>query len=179
MKDMSRSGRCWLWVAPVLLCLFDHALTLYGQPSAYLAGDHTRACDGNPIVQWCLEQHPAAFAAETILWIALFGWLIVVLPWPLAKTVSLAVSLGHVVGSTSWIWSWLENYWLFPPLLLSSAGLIVWTWEQAARRMSGEGPSNQLPQHPGLPTGAQSEESPRRESVPPGTLARAVPPGRR
>jgi hypothetical protein len=142
MKDMGRSGRCWLWAAPVILCLLDQGLTLYGQPAAYWAGDHTRACDGNPIVQWCLEQHPAALAAETVLWIALFGWLIVVLPLLLAKTVSLAVSVGHVVGSTSWIWWWLENYWLFPPLLLSSAGLIVWTWEQAARCLNAEGPSN-------------------------------------
>jgi hypothetical protein len=112
---MGRSGRYWLWIAPVLLCLLDQALTLYGQLPAYWAGDRTKGYDGNPIVQWCLEQHPAAFLAETVLWIALFGGLIAVLPWPLAKTVSLAVSLGHVVGSAAWLWWFLEQYWVFPP----------------------------------------------------------------
>jgi hypothetical protein len=129
--DMSRSGRYWLWTAPVLLCLLDQGLTLCGQPSAYWAGDYTKAEEGNPIGRWCLEQHPAAFAAETFLWIALFGSLVVLLPWQLAKTVSLGVALGHIVGSAMWIWWRLEQYWLFPVLLLSSAGLIVWTWEQA------------------------------------------------
>src|SRR5262249_7791876 len=128
---MGRSDRFWLWIAPVLLCLLDQALTLCGQPSAYWAGDYNKADEGNPIARWCLEQHPAVFAAETILWIALFGSLVAVLPWQLAKTVSLGVALGHIVGSDMWIWWRLEQYWLSPVLVLSSAGLIVWTWEQA------------------------------------------------
>jgi len=136
-KNMGRSGRFWLLTAPVLLCLLDNALTLCGQPAAYWAGDYIKADEGNPIALWCLKQHPAAFAAESLLWIALFGSLVVVLPWQLAKTVSLGVALGHIVGSAMWIGWRFEQYWLFPVLLLSSAGLIVWTWEQAGRVRGG------------------------------------------
>jgi hypothetical protein len=130
---MRQTGKYWLWPAPVLLCLLDQGLTLWGQPTAYWAGDYTKADEGNPIARWCLEQHPLAFAAETILWVALFCSLVVVLPWQLAKTVSLGVALGHIVGSAMWIWWRFQQYWLFPVLLLGSAALIVWTWERAER----------------------------------------------
>jgi len=71
---------------------------------------------------------------ETILWIALFGALIVISPWRVAKVVSLGVALGHVVGANTWLWHEFGLYWLFPPVLLGSAWLIVWTWEQAEAR---------------------------------------------
>jgi hypothetical protein len=115
----------------VILCLLDECLTLLGQPAAYWAGDYSRAYEGNPIVSWCLEQHPTAFLVELILWVTGFGTLIMVLPWQLAKTVSLAVALGHIVGAATWLWWEFGQFWLFPPLLLASAGLIVGTWQLA------------------------------------------------
>src|SRR5262245_22594461 len=130
---MRRTGKSWLWPAPVLLCLLDKGLTLWGQPPAYWAGDYARAAEGNPITRWCLEQHPAAYAAESILWVALFCALIAALPWLRANPVSLGVALGHVVGSATWLWGWFDLYCFFPGFLLACSALIVWTWERADR----------------------------------------------
>jgi hypothetical protein len=130
---MFQRDRLWLCVAPILFCFLDQALTLYGQPPEYWAGNRTTRDEGNPIVAWCLELHPAAIAGETVLWILLFGSLILVLPWRQGVlTLSLGVTLGHLVGSATWLWWRFDQYWLFPILLLSSAALIVWTWERAA-----------------------------------------------
>ena len=130
---MGRKDRLWLCISPILLCLVDQGLTLGGQPEAYWAGDYTKANEGNPVLRWCLQQHPAASAAYDLAWIALFGFFIVVLPWQIAKTISLGVALGHIVGSGTWMWWRYELYWLFPVMLLSSAALIVWTGERASR----------------------------------------------
>jgi hypothetical protein len=113
------------------LSVLDNALTLWGQPPEYWAGDYTRCSEEYPVLRWCLEQHPAAALAEAVVWVALVGAAVVVLPWRAAKVVSLGVALGHVVGSSSWLEEGFGTYWVFPGVLLGSAWMIVWTWERA------------------------------------------------
>jgi hypothetical protein len=66
--------------------------------------------------------------------VAAFVALIVLCPWRIARLISLAVALGHVVGSSTWIANTPGLYWLYPPVLLGSAWLMAWTWERAEAR---------------------------------------------
>jgi len=128
------ADKLWLCVAPAILCALDQALTFSGQPAEYWGGDYMRCSEASPVSRWCLEQHPAAALAEAILWVALFGALIVISPWRVAQVISLGVALGHVIGASDWLWKEFGLYWLYPPVLLGSAGLIVWTWQRAEAR---------------------------------------------
>jgi hypothetical protein len=128
------SAKLWLCVAPTALSFLDTALTLWGQAPEYWAGDYTRCREGNPVLRWCLEQHPAAALAESAAWVVLFGAAVLVLPWRAAKVLALAVALGHVVGASSWLEDRLGTYWVYPGVLLGCAWMIVWTWERADDR---------------------------------------------
>ncbi|MBM3995099.1 MAG: hypothetical protein FJ303_13240 [Planctomycetes bacterium] len=128
---MTITGKMWLCMSPVLLAVLDYGLTLYGQPAAYWAGDYSRVNEANPVSRWCLERHPALFVLEFFPWAGLFCVFIIVLPSTLAKMLSLGVALGHIVGAASWMWRHFGQYWLFPITLMSSAVLIVWTFERA------------------------------------------------
>ena len=57
-------AKLWLCVAPMVLSVLDTALTLWGQPREYWAGDYTKCSEENPVLRWCLEQHPAAAAGR-------------------------------------------------------------------------------------------------------------------
>jgi hypothetical protein len=118
----------------VALSILDYALTLWGQPSEYWAGDYASCAEGNPVLRWCLEQHPAAALAEAVVWVTLVVTAVLVLPLRAAKVVSLGVALGHVVGANTWLWTRFGLYWLFPIVLLGSAWMILWTWERAENR---------------------------------------------
>jgi hypothetical protein len=141
-------GKLWLCAAPAILCVLDNALTLYGQPPEYWQGDYQRANEGNPVERWFFHLHPGVFVAGTFLWVLLFVALIVALPWRAAKVLSLGVALGHVVGANAWLWQEFALYWLFPPVLLASAWMIVWTWERAeCRRHDGNPVEPRLTRH--------------------------------
>jgi hypothetical protein len=124
-------------VAPVALNLLDNFLTAWGQPAEYWAGDYRQGGDSNPILDWFMKQHTLGLAAQTILWIAFYSSLIVILPGRLARVLALAVAMGHATGAGSWLVSGQDNYWIYPVLYLTSAALIVLTWEWAEPNKGG------------------------------------------
>src|SRR5262245_10678922 len=92
-----------LCVVPILLATLDGSITLYGQPSAYWAGDHSKVLEGTPGFRILLTYGPAAFVAGEAIWILAFVGLILMLPSTLALAVCLQFTLGHTTGAFSWL----------------------------------------------------------------------------
>jgi hypothetical protein len=125
-----RRERLWLCVAPIVLYLLDNSLTLLGQPADYW-DNYSRYSEFNPVAAWALEWHPIVFVIESLIWMVTFCLLIVILPNRLAQVLSLALTMGNATGSGHWLTSWV-GYWAYPVLFLSTAALVIWTWEMAA-----------------------------------------------
>ncbi|MBX6314677.1 MAG: hypothetical protein IRY99_17445 [Isosphaeraceae bacterium] len=137
---MTRRARLWLCFPPVVLCLLDHALTIWGQPPWYWQSRFAFPAEEAPHGRWLLQQHPALFAGGSLIWCLAYAGAILLLPRRAALTVALALVIGHTWGSATWLVSWLtyrsSGYWLSLLLFLSSAALFV----VALERSLGESP---------------------------------------
>ena len=126
-----RKQKVWLCVPPFAYCMLDQTITLLNQSPSYWAGDYSVAREGNPWFHWLLQQHPLAFEAGIVTWVALFSFLIIALPRRLAMTISIAIVLGHTWATATWIyWRLPFGYWLTLALFLISAIVVVATWEK-------------------------------------------------
>jgi hypothetical protein len=106
-----------LCLPPVLIWSVDSALTLCGQSEAYWAEGGVRDTDGitslhhysasvnevSPTAHHLLAWHQMAFVAESAAGILVLCSLIMLLPRTLALTTSLAATLGHTWGATTWV----------------------------------------------------------------------------
>ena len=127
-------SRLWVCVAPVALCLLDQSVTLAYQPAQYWAGDYLQAQEACPPFRWLLQSHPLAFEAGVAIWIAAFAVVIFALPRRAARTVALALVIGHTWGASSWIHEFVPaGYWVVIALFIGSAALTVATWDRADR----------------------------------------------
>jgi hypothetical protein len=106
-----------LCLAPVLVRSVDCTLTLCGQPEAYWWRSGAQRTDGvaslhhypasvnevNPTSRSLLAWHPLAYIGGTVLEMLLLCSLILLVPLRLALMTSLATTLGHTWGATTWI----------------------------------------------------------------------------
>src|SRR5688500_12455204 len=100
---MRRSlGKFWLCLPFLIIVVLDQCLTLYGQPAAYWRGRWEFADEGSPAFNWLLRQHPLAFVGGCLAWDVVFSGLILLLPRYFAKSLALALVIGHAWGSASW-----------------------------------------------------------------------------
>ncbi len=124
---MEIKRRILLCIAPWIICLIDHTITLLGQSAAYWSGDYSDAREGNPLFDWLLRQHPLAFEAGVLVWIIVFTCVILLLPRFVSKVVSVALVLGHTWGTASWLCLMCAHgYWYTIGLfLLSGVATVV------------------------------------------------------
>jgi hypothetical protein len=124
--------KLWLCLPPTLLALLDHALTLFFQPDTYWAGDFSTAKEANPHASWLMQTHPIAIEVGFVAWLALVWSLILILPRRLALALSLGVTMGHTMGTASWLPGRVPAaYWLSVALCSASAVLVVLAWDVA------------------------------------------------
>jgi hypothetical protein len=83
--------------------MLDVALTLYGQPAAYWAGDYARTTEWAAFYRRLYAVHPAAGVGGHLLWVGLVGGLLVLLPEAPAVVFALAVAFGHTWGASTWV----------------------------------------------------------------------------
>lgn len=122
-----------LCLPPLAFTVLDGLLTLAGQSAEYWGGAYTRVNEASPTFHHLLAAHPLAFAGGLLSWMAVFVGIILLLPDTLALVVSIAVTLGHTVGATSWVrWQFQYGYQVCNGLFLLAAvalGLgIRWGW---------------------------------------------------
>jgi len=100
-EDFARKfvGLC---VPPLVLALADAALTLLGQSEAYWASSFA-VNEASPGFAALLKLGPWILAAGAVVWMLAFCSVIVAAPPLFALILSIAVSVGHTVGSGSWI----------------------------------------------------------------------------
>jgi len=134
-EECNLKKRLWLCVPPLLLCMLDQLLTLWGQSERYWDGSYEFALEVSPPFNWLLQQHPLAFEAGIIVWILLFCLVIVTLPLRLAMTTSIAIMIGHTWGASSWLTMLVTHgYWMAIALFVATAFTITVCWEQFSRR---------------------------------------------
>jgi hypothetical protein len=121
---------------PLAICCLDYALTLLGQPGAYWQGDPSAVNEASPEVHRLLTIGVFASALGVVLWTVVVAGLLALLPRPAALFLTLAVTIGHTVCATTWIWLWPSgsyhaSLWLS---LMAAFGLVVTiVWEETAR----------------------------------------------
>lgn len=122
----------WLCVAPVVMCLFDTAVTLYFQPAAYWAGDYARVNEFSPVDRWMLGRHPGLFAAWVMVWITAFCIAILKLPTRIALGIALFLLINNTAGAASWLGRrFPEGGWVQIGLYAVTAALVILTWSRA------------------------------------------------
>src|SRR5687767_8394362 len=98
------SGRLLgLCLPPALLAAADGTATLVGQSAAYWRGNYSDVNELSPTFHQLLATHPAAFAAGLAAWVLLVTCLILLSPQTLALAASIAVTLGHCWGLSTWL----------------------------------------------------------------------------
>jgi len=129
-----RWQRLWLWGSPLLLCMFDLVLTLSGQSREYWSGQFGYSNEMNPQFNWLLQQHPAAFLAGGLVWIAVFTALIFLLPQRYARMVAAGITIGHAWGAATWLAGLPAGvaYWLIIALCGVSGLVLVLAMEWSA-----------------------------------------------
>ena len=124
-------GLCLL---PILLTCLDNGLTLSGQPKEYWAGNYAKAVEGNPWHYKLLAYHPLALVAEEAASMLVFVGMILLMPQTLALTISIAATLGYMVGASTWLLygGFRHGHEMFCGLsLLTAAAIAVgirWGW---------------------------------------------------
>lgn len=103
--------RLWMCLAPVIACGIDSVHTFVKQRPEYWAGDYSQAYDGNPIVQWALEQHPIAAFIIGCLWLGLVCAACLALPLRWARFVSAFVTLMHFGATTTMVLYLYGSFW--------------------------------------------------------------------
>ena len=98
-----KSPRYWLCLPPVVLVLIDHLLTVFHQPAEYWQGDRGHTFEQNDIVNLAMNAHPMLFLLIPLVWMSLFTLLIVKLPRTLSVWLACAITIGHTLGSWSWV----------------------------------------------------------------------------
>jgi hypothetical protein len=113
-----------LCAPPLALGALDGLLTVLGQSSVYWT-NHAATNEANPVFSALLQAGPLAFLLVALLWLAMLGTMILVLPRLPALILSLAISFGHTVGSGSWLFDHFElGYHLANGYYLASASLL-------------------------------------------------------
>lgn len=130
-------GLCLL---PVSMACLDNGLTLIQQPAAYWAGDYTKAHEGNPWFFRLMACHPAAFIAWEAASVLVFVGMVLLLPQTLALAVSIAYTLGYLVGASTWLLYggyFQHGHKLFSGLCVLTAVLMAvgirWGWRAEPR----------------------------------------------
>ncbi|OWK36679.1 hypothetical protein [Fimbriiglobus ruber] len=122
-----------LCLPPIAFSVLDGSLTLAGQTAEYWGGAYTQANEASPTFHYLLAAHPLAFVGGHLVWVAVFVGIILLLPDTLALIVCIAVTLGHTVGTATWVlWRFHYGYQACNGLFLLAAialGLgIRWGW---------------------------------------------------
>ena len=123
-----------LCLPPLVFCALDATLTLIGQSAEYWQGQRAAVNELSPTFNYLLTTHPAAFAAGMAGWAAIFVMALLLLPDTLALIVSVAIVLGHAVGTATWLcYHFKFGYQMCNGLFLLAAvaiGLGVrWGWQ--------------------------------------------------
>lgn len=122
--------KLWLCLPPALLCLIDHAVTLWGQPESYWRESFREPREGSPHGYLLLQAHPAMFCAAGVLWILAYSAIILVLPRRWSLVAMQAMVLGHAWGAGTWILQWEPwGYWICLCLFGAIAVVVVRCWE--------------------------------------------------
>jgi hypothetical protein len=135
---MIRTRALWILLPPIVLCLLDFGLTLYGQSDAYWSGNYSAFNEMSPSFGQYLSIHPLVFVAAGIVWIGLFSTLIVILPEQIAMTLAVCVVIGHMLGAFSWLAYRFQSYQTCNALSLVTAALIVTSFNMG-RSGNGQG----------------------------------------
>ena len=129
-----RSPPRWpLVVPPLALYLCDATITLLHQTPGYWAGRFDEVREGNPFFREMLVRHPAIFLAFIVAWGVAFS--VILLRWrhPLAKVMAFLLTLGHAVGTGSWLIGHGAIGWAAAlALLVASERLLEWSWRKSA-----------------------------------------------
>lgn len=120
----------WLLLSPIVLCLLDIGLTLYGQSDAYWDRNFRSVNEMSPSFAGFLAIHPLVFVAAVILWIAIFSALILVLPEKLALTLVVAIVIGHMAGAATWLAYRFNSYQSCNVLFLATSSVIVFAFKR-------------------------------------------------
>ena len=121
-------GLCLL---PVLMTCLDDGLTMSHQPASYWAGDYSKASEANPWFHRLMAYHPAAFVSWEAASVLIFVGMILLMPQTLALTISIAYTLGYLVGASTWL-LYGGHHTMFSVLCLLTAFVMAvairWGW---------------------------------------------------
>lgn len=92
-----------LLLLPLLACAADVALTLFGQPAAYWAGERSAVLELNPAARWMLLRHPMVFVVAGSVSSLVVAAVVLRASPPLAWGVSLVVTIGHSIAAAAWL----------------------------------------------------------------------------
>lgn len=120
----------WLLLPPVAICALDFGLTLYGQSAEYWAGNYSSVNEVSPSFAYYLSIHPLVVVAAGLLWMAIFSVIILLLPERLTLILAIAIVIGHMWGSMTWIAYRLRSYQGCNVLCLTVAVLIVFAFKK-------------------------------------------------
>ena len=85
------------------MALVDLTLTLFGQPSAYWAGDCGAVLESNPVARVLLTVHPAVMVAAFVPYLAAITFFILRSRTDRSRSLSLVFTLGHTFGASTWL----------------------------------------------------------------------------
>jgi len=100
---MAPLRRIWLFFPAGLLFASDVTFTLYGQPTAYWAGDTAAANEANPLAYHLLAASPWLFCGMAALWLAVLGVVIVKWTSRWSNAVAMGIAFAHALGGASWL----------------------------------------------------------------------------
>jgi len=124
-------GLCLL---PILMSGLDNGLTLWRQPTEYWAGDYAKAKEGNRWYYHLMAHHPLTFVAWEAASALLIAGIILLAPQTAALAISIACTIGYMIGASTWLLYGRFRYGheMFVGLTLltavAMAGGIRWGW---------------------------------------------------
>ncbi len=128
---LTRRGR--LLIAPYAALVADATLTLLMQSPEYWSGSYEFASEAEAIGAMTLRLHPLVFMAWILLWGAILGTVIALVPRIIARTISVAAAFLHTFALLSWLMMSTANPYVTYSFGLIIAALIVYSLEEKTK----------------------------------------------
>jgi hypothetical protein len=100
---MVEPHRLWMCSGPLLLGVTDMVVTFCEQPAQYWGEGYQVMREHNPLANWLLAVHPAAFLGGNLIWMCCFSLAILFLPPGMARVVAFVVMVGHALAVSTWL----------------------------------------------------------------------------
>ncbi len=100
---IDKKTKLLIFVPAAFACLIDLLVTAVNQKPEYWQYYLHEAVEGNPILNWAMQNHVLGLFIVTMIWLIIISVICMFTPVKIGKIICLAIVIGNSWGAGTWI----------------------------------------------------------------------------